>query len=386
MNLNLERLCLIEVAGQLCSKSEVVEEIMIIYLKKKSSKFEKLVDAKNNSAVNLVLNNINTLSLPEKILRKLTDIIILFIRRILSWVKFVETILQLDLRFGNQIFWTPNGFIDEEKIFNSWLNVPGFCEIKRPMGPDKQNVTVSFLLACILVQENFIERYKDRMVQEIKKLLPVTRKQNCKFETSKIIAVYLIFCYGKGLEKSFAKSKSYNKLVCFGKISLQDVTCLCGFYSFIRAFKYFWNVLTEKDKNEVKIMTVDMCIRGAGNWNSGDFDWIQRCRSAQVLLFLNNNMANENKLFFWLKNTAQLFEIFLTVWPYEETLVKIRNDESLAWEFMMQESGFQIKDMPSTLYEGNYNYSLSKDYRKSLVEMIEQKINEFNLTKDKMYW
>lgn len=315
VNLSLKKLSATTIAICLCKHPDVKKKIRkSISNKKKDKNFPS--NGVRNGVVEVVLKNLETLKLPENLKGELEDMMILLADEITRWIKYVTDFLRLSITYTDKIYWTQFGMIDDFQIYKKfWLNDHNFVKLKDGI--------LSLSLACIHVDEELIKESIDDMIRKSEKFCHPVKIQT-EDQTVNIIGLYLHNSDMGGLYDVEQENDGENKNDTEEKLDISSLFQLCVSQAFVRAAKYFYNLLNEKEKRKEIIKAAEECLEQANYCESTD---LHERKNAELLLWLINTMPVEQRHYFLMENIDGIIDIFLVSLPYQEIALKVLDEK-----------------------------------------------------------
>lgn len=237
-----------------------------------------------------LLRGANSLGLPSSVLTELQKTICGMGERIHNWICYLTRVLELDYVFAEKIFWTWNGEIDEIKIFNQyWANLD---ESRGRSG--RFNQSPIFSMASVYAQINFIQKHRKEMIEEL-----------CMENSTEIIN---IMC-----SSIRATVHNWTKYNITDPITIR--LCLRANYS--EAFKYFWNKSEEAQRNSDILDFAKIALNNDTDIHLKDINIFRSEKRCEILLFLINQMKQEERMTFLYDNAGKILKTFLPIWQYQ---------------------------------------------------------------------
>lgn len=316
IDLNLQRVAMISIATSLWEASHVKQEIKDFF---KNTKYEPAPRYQGWYIIaRKVLQNLDSLALSKIISRDLEKIIVAIGEKIYDWTEYVMLKLSLPFSFAEKIYWTCYGTIDELKIFQLFWSKVDF-----PSSTTHSyfKVNTVYVLASANADENFLNDSIDDMTQQMKEIYPMVDVNNYKDKIYTFMSLWLHFDVTRCSSHPFRNVHFASS----GHIIPPEIMLkLCAKQGFIYAVKYYYNKLSENLKCKIiEDLAVD-CIHHSifllkDNNVNCNHDLV---KSAQILIFLINQMEEEQRRSFLSHYITQLVRIFLPIWPFQE-LIKL---------------------------------------------------------------
>lgn len=202
--------------------------------------------------------------------------------KIWDWIEFVGKTFEFDYKFAGEIYFLPDGTIDENKIFTSWENNEEFINHKTSKAP------AIYILSCFNVREDFIMANQDKMGDFLKSRKPdfdLSQYDN-KFYTLMAKYIYLHTAFpGGDIFEEDALPPGY---------IIPPLTMLsrCAHVGFKNSALYFFSLISEGTLVENTIR----CLRSVHFSNTNRKSKYQ---SAEIILTLVDEMTSNQKIEFF---------------------------------------------------------------------------------------
>lgn len=264
---------------------------------------------------NLAVQQLDFVDLPLDLVNDCKHVIREMGEKIYDWILYVTEMLEFDFKFAEKIYWLPDGTIDEDKIFKSWENDQEFLNQK------DLRIPASHLLACITVQQEYINNNQFEMEKFIRFYMP---RFHLSDHSNNIYTLMALYLHLQITGKIFSEDYNLNNVEYI--ISPQMMFDECTFAGLTKAAFYFWDgYLSRFNNNEEFLIEIsDKCMF--------QYSFIsrryQRSKINQVVLFLISKMTAQQKSKFFKKYAVRLSCLFLDLWPIHGIIFELLDNYS----------------------------------------------------------
>lgn len=325
-NVTLKHFAMISVVSRLYEQKEVKEKIKEII---NEFKFRELpvIDIYfpaipiKSVITDIVKKNLSALKMPKALEKEAQDYVICLGDEVIRWVNYVTISLELDVSYIDHICWTCYGRIDDSQTFTQfWQHDASFSQLTKGR--------LLYSLACIYADEELILKSMNEMTVKSKNFyIPV--KVLTEDQMINIIGVWIINYSKGGLGKNLLyKHKRRRK----EKHRVKDLFRLCVQESYVKAAKYFFEILKENEKPTEIMLAAEICIQNATAYMEDTCEArnkLEQSKTAELLIWLLNKMTTEQKHSFLLEYIYDAMPLLLFVWPYQEIVLQILSEEQL---------------------------------------------------------
>ena len=243
--MNLQRLCMMKIATSLWEQENTKQKIRIFFTNffpnDDDYLFFKNWDHHLTDDLLIFLKN---LPLPSNLIFSLKNLINITGLQICNWTKFVSKILELEINYAEEVFWTNYGTIDRIRIFKNWVD------------NKKLETCQLFNVACIFCMEKYIPILWNKIPNDVK---------NNNFYSEKIYknSIYNIIAYWKnfleeemnrrfriGYENENFPDEIFSWFnICNNSQSIEENLFRISVLDCLEmGVEYFWNTLNDEER------------------------------------------------------------------------------------------------------------------------------------------
>lgn len=358
INVNLQKLAMISVAKSLWQTAAIIEKI--------KNSCDNPARGPNYriyyTIAQKVIENKNSLTLPEVTSKNLDEAIIFVGENLFRWIDYVKDTLGLPFSYAEKIFWTSTGDIDDKKIYQlSWLRM-GFLNLSNHsyfIGNDNS----IYILASIYTDARFLLDAIPEMTYEMRRLYPDVNIDNYRDKIYTFITLWLYFNFKdkvRGMDDiSFSRSDYI--------IHPKQMLYLCVDQGLLTAAEYYFNKMNVNERHEnvvnfakmLRLQNYRRTMGACSNWLYLEVWSFSSKKSSEILIFLVKNMEDEQRHTFITKYFPYVVKAQLHKWLFPELIMSFFNFE---W---------------SNVEEGEFNidYTAYAELLTFILEYIETDIN-----------
>lgn len=263
----------------------------------KEKKWMKIVDK--------VKHNANLLQVPAELLTAIKSILEPIGDKVFYWNLHLIWTLGMKPKYAEKIYWNQFSIIDEKKIFQMyWEKMDDFYDVSKnnPM-----------IVSALFVQENFIRNHLSLLIFETQKYLEPFKIINHKCSPYAIIVIWLCihFMKQKTAAVEFYKRIKKSKTVAF------ELFYKCKAIGLFLATKYFWNKLTDAEKQQFYNDEFGKSKLELEFFNTSSH---MEEKSLEILIFLINSLPERKRFECVTKFIATIIHSFVNIWPFHKMI------------------------------------------------------------------
>lgn len=319
--LNLQRMALYAKAVSLWEGLHIKNKVREFFLSEYRSSPREDRELNEEKWANLtkeVLNQLEPRVLPQILNSELIYVVREIGVKIYNWHECIKENLSYNVDYAEQIYWTPYGTIDQVKIFKSfWLENSSLSTGNRGV-----DISRLFKSACNYVLEEHINNLWQQVPKGIQEGTFYTESiyEEYKFH---LIAYYRLYLAGELHHLiRYLKRVSYDpdKLYDCNHSVEENMFRLSVSQGYALAAKYFWDKLSDEEKDRNMFDSVHMVIKGYDSIYCDIRDY-KREQYTDICAFLMSQMSISQKQELFKSYNSSILRIFLSHWPWQEFFI-----------------------------------------------------------------
>lgn len=323
--LNLQRMAMGTTALSLWERPHIKNKVRDFFRHEykdgiRSREYKEANEAKWSNLTKEVLNQLEPRVLPKILDSELIYVIREVGAKIYNWYEYIkENLSYNNVDYAQQIYWTPYGSIDQIKIFKSfWLENSSLST-----GNKDRDISRLFRLACNYVLEEHINNLWQQVPKEIQEGTFYTESiyEEYKFH---LIAYWVLTFYGElhHLTRYLKRvSRDHDKLYDCNHSVEENMFRLSVSQGYELAAKYFWNKLSDEEKDRNLISSIGLSIKRYYNIYTSEEASYKHEKYAEICTYLMSQMTISQEQELFKSYNSSILEIFLSHWPWQELLM-----------------------------------------------------------------
>lgn len=320
INFSLEEIASVSVAAS-CWKSPLAQQ-------KQNSILQKMIMEKRiryviwDKVIKDVIRHIN-LSLPVNIFTKVCLHVEILGKNLFEFFCYVIFRLRYDIKYVKEIYWTSTGEIDEMRTVNNWLRV---CETTQDVHECLFSKK-SFCIASAYVKKDYLHDHLEEMKTEICTVVQNNFSTNGEpdpfFSTDGendldiTVGAWSVICHSKTKDKAKDEFERFKRFSHDSRaFQLCEISIEGGYRN---AFEQYFSTISANEKGRTIKLLISKCLESLNSYG----DEYKLNNILRILIFLIQNMSDNQKSEFMTQNFNFLFMKFLKQWPDQEVCLKL---------------------------------------------------------------